>query len=127
MQRILIIGAATALLVSAAHAADKIRETLEKLAPETRAHQACAVKALEVMRRDPLVKRPDMVKSSIFSGAKLNGAVLEAPGAAVRTQGHWYAMSYTCSLSPDLMQALTFTYKLGTEVPKPDWERRGLW
>lgn len=111
----------------AAAADDSVRRALQQFAPETRAHHACALKGLDVMKRDALLKRADLIKSSIFQGARLTGTLLEAPGAAVRAAGRWYALQYTCTLRDDLMQGLTFTYRLGREVPKQNWERRGLW
>lgn len=127
MIRRLTIAIYLVSLGTAVAADDRIRHALEKLAPETRAHQACALAGLELLRRDPAVKQADLIKSSIFTGAKLSGTVLDASGAAVRASGHWYAMTYTCTLTADLMTALTFKYRIGREVPKQTWEDRGLW
>jgi hypothetical protein len=50
-----------------------------------------------------------------------------AKGAAVRTPQHWYALSFTCTVSSDQMKATAFTYELGKEIPKETWDEVGLW
>jgi hypothetical protein len=69
----------------------------------------------------------DRMKTSIFSRAVLNGTILVAKGGAVRANGRWYALSFTCNLTPDFMRAISFTFRLGSEVPKQSWDEYGLW
>jgi hypothetical protein len=115
------------MAASAAHGAGAIERTLKKLSPEERAHQACAVKGLEMIRRDKRVQGADTVTPDIFSRAQFDGKVVIAKGAAVRTPQHWYALSFTCTVSSDQMKATEFTYELGKEIPKETWDEVGLW
>jgi len=102
-------------------------QSLAKLAPEERAHEACALKGLETMRKDARLRKADRVKSSTLQRASLKGTMLVAKQGAVRAGKHWYALSFTCQLSPDFMKAQSFTFQLGAEIPKEQWEKLELW
>jgi hypothetical protein len=123
------IAATLALSVSAPAAgfAGGFENSLAKLTPEFRSHQACILKGLTVLRRDKALRRADRMKTSIFRPAVLDGTKLTASGGAVRAGGQWYALSFACDLSKDWMKATSFTYTLGAPIPKADWERLGLW
>lgn len=104
-----------------------IESSLAKLEPEERSHQACILKGLREVGREPKLRRADRMKTSIFTRAVLKGSMLAAPGGAVRVKGHWYRLAFACTLTDDYMKATTFTFELGTEIPKESWDRLGLW
>ena len=79
------------------------------------------------MKRDPLLRGADRMKTSIFKPAVLKGTKLTAPGGAVRSKGHWYALSFSCDLTSDWMKATSFSFALGAEIPERNWEDLGLW
>lgn len=125
-----IIAAALAAMVAMAAAnafAQSIDGWLRKLEPGERARQACIFAGLRAVARDPRLRQADRMKSSIFSQAELDGTHLVAKGGAVRTKGHWYALSFECNLTPDFMKASNFAFTLGSEIPQPKWEVLGLW
>jgi len=126
LRRIFLILAACAV-ASAAHGANAIERTLMKLSPEERAHQACAVKGLEVLKRLARFKAADRLMPDTFSRAELKGTVVTAKGGALRIPKHWFAISFTCTLSDDFMKATSFSYELGKEIPKDTWNDVGLW
>jgi hypothetical protein len=108
--------------------AGAIEKALAQLAPEERSHQVCALKGLETVRRDARLRGADRLKSSIFTPAVLDAAaVLTAKGGAVRSGNRWYALSFTCKLTADLMKATSFTFAVGEEVPMKAWDKYGLW
>ena len=102
-------------------------DALRKLEPEERSHQACIIKGLDAVRRDARLRHADRINTSIFSRAVLNGTTLTAKGGAVRASKRWYTLVFTCSLTPDYMRAISFTFQLGAEIPKQRWEEYGLW
>ena len=104
-----------------------IESSLAKLEPEERSHQACILKGLRDVAREPKLRRADRMKTSIFTPAVLKGNVLTAQGGAVRAKGQWYRLAFACTLTQDYMKATTFTFELGAEIPKGDWDRLGLW
>jgi hypothetical protein len=121
------LAVALVLGMQQAASASSMQRILAKLAPEERAHQACAIKGLPIVKKDPRLRRADRIKSSILSRAVLAGTHLDAKGGAIRAGGHWYAVSYTCELSADYMQAQTFSFQVGKEIPEARWDELGLW
>lgn len=115
-------------IFAATHAtAAGIESSLAKLEPEERSHQACILKGLRDVARNPKLRGADRMKTSIFIPAVLNAATLTAPGGAVRVKGHWFRLAFACTLTQDYMKATTFTFDLGAEIPKDAWDRLGLW
>lgn len=109
-------------------AAGSLDRSLLKLDPVERAHQACVIKGLDAVRRgDKKLAKADRIQPDTFKRANFDGSVVTAPGAAVRANKHWYAMSFECKVSDDQMKALAFTFKLGDEIPPEKWEDAGLW
>lgn len=94
-------------------AAGPFDDALRKLEPEERSHQACIIRGLDVVRRDPRLRGADRMKTSIFSRAVLNGTLLTAKGGAVRANSRWYALSFKCNLTSDYMKATSFSFELG--------------
>jgi hypothetical protein len=115
------------LCLSSGAVAKSLDKALEGLTPEFRSHQACILKGLETLRRDPKLRKADRMKTSIFSSAVLDGTKLTAKGGAVRADGHWYAVSFSCDLTDNWMKATSFHFALGKEIPERQWEDLGLW
>ncbi len=110
----------------AAHAGS-INDQLLKLDPEERAHQACIIKGVDTIRRDRKLPGTDRVKTSIGGRAAYTGKQVSSKWGAVRAKAHWYALKFTCDVTPDQMKALTFTYEIGAEIAEAKWEDLGLW
>jgi hypothetical protein len=107
--------------------AGSIEDTLAKLAPEERAHQACIIKGLDQAKHDARLRGADQMKASVLSSAVLSGTTLMAKGGAIRAAGHWYALTFTCRLTADLKKATAFSFAVGAEIPKQAWDKYGLW
>ncbi len=127
MLRKIRLAVLLAALAPASAPAKSLDKALEALTPEFRSHQVCILRGLTEVRRDPKLKKADRMKTSIFSPAVLDGTKLVAKGGAVRVDGHWYSMSFSCDLSDNWMKATTFTFMLGREIPERQWEDLGLW
>jgi hypothetical protein len=123
---LMLAVAAAGISPAAAHAGNFDRALL-KLAPQERAHQACVIKGLDVVRRDPRLRHADRMKTSILSPSTLEGTLLSAKGGAVRANHRWYAIKFTCRLSNDLLHATSFSFELGQEIAQNKWETYGLW
>ncbi len=127
MVKRIAIALCASVLLSVPVSAASLEDALAKLTPEFRSHQVCILRGLSVVRRQPQLRKADRMKTSIFSHAVLDGTKLTAPGGAVRSGGHWYALNFTCDLTDDWMKATSFSFKLGPEIPQTNWERLGLW
>lgn len=125
LRAVLIVAA---LLSPSACPADAVDRVLKALDPEERAHQACIIKGIEAVRHDKLLVAADRMKTSIFGRAEFrNGTEVHAAGGAVRANSHWYKLRFDCTVTADQMRATAFTYRLGSEIPKADWDQLGLW
>ena len=107
--------------------AGSLEDSLKKLGPEERAHQACVIKGVDTVRRDKRLPGVDRMKTGVAGAAAFDGAVVTAKGGAVRAKGRWYALTFVCKVTSDQMKATSFTYELGREIPEAKWEDYGLW
>ncbi|MBN9248444.1 DUF930 domain-containing protein [Hyphomicrobium sp.] len=113
-------------LVSPASAAS-MDQSLLKLDPEERAHQACILKGILDINRAKKLTHVDRLKTSILSRATFDGTTVFAKGGAVRANSHWYQVKFTCAVTKDQMKATSFDYEIGPEIPESKWEDLGLW
>ena len=118
----LTLAATPALAIS-----QRIENELDRLDPEEKLEQRCDVEALsriDAARKD---MTPDKVIAYTFAPTKVNGTTIDAPGAAVRSHGHWYKLSYHCATASDELAVKSFSFKLGEEIPRSAWERLYLY
>jgi len=119
--------AATTTFALPPAAAGSIKDQLAKLDPEERAHQACVIKGLEAIKHDKKLPGADRMKTSIFARATFANNAVAAKGGAVKAHDHWYKLKFDCTVTADQMKATTFTYEIGVEIPRGQWEDLGLW
>ncbi|MEP9366768.1 DUF930 domain-containing protein [Xanthobacter sp. VNH20] len=96
------------------------------LAPGTRMEQRCNARAMGEVGRGHKDLHPDELVAYAFADTVTSAGAVKAPGAAVRSGGKWYRLSYSCRTSPDGMTVLSFDYTLGAVVPKSDWSAHYL-
>ncbi|MFG1352195.1 DUF930 domain-containing protein [Xanthobacter autotrophicus] len=92
----------------------------------TRIEQRCNARAMGIVGREHAGMQPEETVAYAFADPKLGTASITAPGAAIRSHGHWYHLSYTCHTSADGMDVQSFSYTLGDEVPRDDWSAHSL-
>lgn len=117
---------AAALLPTLAVAAPPSDKSILSLAPNARVEQRCNARAMGVIGREHHDLRPDELVAYAFADTIIKGETIRAPGAAVRSRGKWYRLSYTCSTKDDGVDIVTFQYKLGAVVPREDWDAHYL-
>ncbi len=118
----LALTAAPALAIS-----QRIEDELDQLDPEEKLEQRCDVEALgriDDARKD---MSPDKVIAYTFAPTTVTGTTMEAPGAAVRSGGRWYKLSYRCVAARDEIAIKSFSFKLGDEIPRDSWDRLYLY
>jgi Domain of Unknown Function (DUF930) len=126
MRRKLVAVAALCCLPVAGQAGT-MEDALKKLDPVERAHQACAIKGVDTLRREKRLPGADRLKGGVAGPAAFDGSVVTAKSGAVRAKGRWYALKFTCAVTADRMKAVSFTYELGQEIPETKWDAYGLW
>ena len=127
MKKTLSLVAFALLSVSAAHALDaKVVKQLDALAPDERREQRCDMEALSRIRQEGGM-RADKVIAYSFGDTVENGNSIRAPGAVFRASGDWYRLKYKCETGEEGLKIMSFDYKIGTKVPKEQWDQHYLY
>ncbi|MDI4657751.1 DUF930 domain-containing protein [Xanthobacter autotrophicus] len=92
----------------------------------TRIEQRCNARAMGMVGREHSDMQPEETVAYAFADPQLGEASITAPGAAIRSHGHWYHLSYTCHTSADGMDVESFSYTLGGDVPRDEWSTHSL-
>ena len=121
------IAAATLTTAQAAGLSADLQRVLKLLEPVDRLEQVCDYTAMMQIRKAGRQFHPDRAVASAMQKPKIGPNSIDATGAAFRSKGHWYAMSYSCVATPDHMQVTTFRLKIGKEIPEAEWGSLGLW
>ncbi|MDB5505192.1 MAG: hypothetical protein JWR89_5094 [Tardiphaga sp.] len=123
---VFICGAIAALAAPLAHAATSRQQQMMKLSPETRIEQRCDARAMGAVQREHKGFKPDEFVAYAFADPVLRGTRISAPGGAIRSSGKWYHLSYVCETNAEGLEVSSFTYQLGAEVPRGEWDAHFL-
>lgn len=102
-------------------------DSLRRLDPATRLDEICDYEAMLRIDRDSNPFHPDRAKAEVLSTPQRTSDTITTNGGAFRSDGHWYALSYTCKTSPDHLKVTSFHYKVGKLIPASEWSKYGLW
>jgi hypothetical protein len=128
MLRYMLALTISGLIGASSFAADRrVEAMLRGLDPATRFEQACGIEAMSRIKKEAAPYRPDRAITDAVSEAKVKGDTMEGSGGAFRSGGKWYQFSFTCKASPDRMNVVFFSYKIGSAIPEGKWEEYGLW
>lgn len=104
----------------------QFQQALTRLDPQTRLEQICDREAMRRIKDEK--KLPvDRAQGAASAEPKTEGHKLTAKGAAYRSKGAWYGLTFVCEATPDHMKVLSFEYQTGDQIPKAKWEDYGLW
>lgn len=117
------IGAVLLVAAPAAAAENRFERALHMLAPDERLEQLCDY----TIRKETGNFRPDRAVASATAEPHIRERTIEAQGGAFRSRGKWYALSFTCTASPDHMAVVSFRYTIGPEIPATKWASDRLW
>jgi hypothetical protein len=123
----LAIGAAVLVATQAMAAENRLDRSLQMLAPSERLEQLCDFTAMTRIRKESSAFRPDRAVANATADPQNNDDTIVAKGAAFRSRGKWYSLSYVCTGAPDHMAVLTFHYTIGAEIPEAKWASDNLW
>ena len=104
----------------------KVERMLKQLDPDARFEQICDLEAARRISEDKSY-RPERAVVSALGEPKVANATMTGSGGAFKSKGQWYQFSFTCKTSPDHMQVLSFSYRVGEPIPPERWEKSGLW
>jgi len=115
------------LLPASASANDsKVERMLKQLDPDARFEQICDLEAARRISEDKSY-RPERAVVSALGEPKVANATMTGSGGAFKSKAQWYQFSFTCRTSPDHLQVLSFSYRVGEPIPPERWEKSGLW
>ncbi|MEP7031322.1 MAG: DUF930 domain-containing protein [Pseudolabrys sp.] len=123
----LAFGLAVVVAAQAAAADARFEKSLQMLAPEERLEQLCDYTAMAEIRKHPGKYRPDRAIANAMAEPTVGKDKLETKGGAFRSRGKWYAMSFSCAVSPDHLQVTSFHFTIGDEIPETKWAAYHLW
>jgi hypothetical protein len=123
----LTLGLGLLTFAVSATAETRFERSLSRLAPGERLVQLCDYTAMQRIRRDHRGYRPDRAVADANGDPTVNKNTVIAKGGAFRSRRKWYALIFHCTASPDNMRVLSFTYKIGGEIPEAKWAAYGLW
>lgn len=127
MRRIVLTIGVMLLTTATTYADSRILRSLKMLAPTERLVQICDYTAMLHVRKENRKFRPDRAVADATAPTKIAGNTIKAEGGAFRSRRKWYGIAYTCSTTPDNMKVLSFSYKIGAEIPESKWAAYGLW
>ncbi|GAB1580535.1 DUF930 domain-containing protein [Phyllobacterium phragmitis] len=116
---------ATTILPAMAMSGSVVKQ-LMKLDPATRLEQRCDVEAMERIRSDPSRFSPDKVLAYAFAEPVIGTDSIRTSGAAFRSGGKWFHLSFNCKTSPDHLKVLSFQYAIGSAIPESEWQQHYL-
>jgi Domain of Unknown Function (DUF930) len=123
----LAIGVAAIVVAQAAGADERFAKSLQMLAPAERLEQLCGYTAMTRIRQDDKSFRPDRTVANAMTEPRVQNDTIEVKGGAFRSRGKWFALSYSCTATPDRMAVVSFGYSIGPEIPETKWAGFGLW
>ncbi|MGB9367073.1 MAG: DUF930 domain-containing protein [Xanthobacteraceae bacterium] len=127
MLRAVFALALVAPVATVASAIDaKVERTLRQLDPDARFEQICDLEAMQRIGKDKAYK-PERSIVGALADPKVSDTTMTGTGGAFKSKGQWYQFSFTCKTSPDHMQVLSFSYRIGDPIPQEQWEKNGLW
>lgn len=118
---------AAGLQGAAAASGGRLDAMLRRLEPDTRFEQVCDIALMARIRSDPSPYQPDRIVAAALAPQHHDGLTLKAEGAALRSGGHWYRLTFECRTTPDHMRVLALTYRIGEAIPEDRWDDYGLW
>jgi Domain of Unknown Function (DUF930) len=104
----------------------KARKALGQLAPSERVVQLCNIEAMEQVHLWKAALKPDFLVAYAMADTEFSGQKLKAGGGAFRSKSRWYNIGFTCEVTPDLKQVVSFVFAVGSEIPKSDWADHNL-
>ncbi len=125
-----IVAMAVALFVTmtsyAAAYSERFEQSLKRLGLPDRLEQLCDYAAMKNIRESTDF-RPDRAVAGALAEPRVDKHTIVANGAAFRSRKKWYALSFTCTASPDHLAILGFKFAVGGEIPEDKWVAYGLW
>lgn len=104
----------------------KARKALQELASSERIVQLCNIEAMEQVHIWKPEFQPDFLVAYAMADIKLSGQKLKADGGAFRSKRQWYTVGFSCEVTADQKEVVSFAFRVGDAIPKSQWEDHNL-
>lgn len=94
----------------------RARDAIRALPPDKRLAQTCNIEAIGQLGNAGKGYMPDALVADALAKPVIAGSSFTVVGGAFRSGGKWRAISYACTLSPDLSAVKSFSYRVGGDV-----------
>jgi Domain of Unknown Function (DUF930) len=126
MNRLIVAVIAIFAGLPASYARTSNTQQMLTLSPETRLEQRCNARAMGIVGREHRDFHPDEFVAYAFADPLVHGNSIKAPGGAVRSRGKWFHVSYECQTTADGLDVESFSYSLGSVIPRDVWAEHFL-
>lgn len=106
---------------NSAEATEAIKQQFMRLDPATRVEQTCGWEVQQRINHAEGDRHVDRIISYSFADASIGGHEIHAPGAAIRSHGKWYHLSFSCQTDQTLVNVKTLKYTVGEEILRAKW------
>ena len=100
----------------------EVRTTLPTLERSERIIQLCNIEGLEQLRLARPGTLPDSLVAAAFAQTIVTDHTLVAPAGAYRSARKWFAVHYSCAVTPDFESVTAFRFEIGAAIPESEWE-----
>lgn len=124
---LLIVGALA--LVSSAGSGQgatyekRLRQQFERVELQTRLEEVCDTEVMLQINREHSEFLVDKVIAYTFRSTVQKNDRLIADGAAFRSRGKWFRLSYRCQTGPRHLDITELHYQVGDEIERKLWRR----
>ncbi|KSV75968.1 hypothetical protein N185_16100 [Sinorhizobium sp. GW3] len=105
---------------------ETIKRQFMRLDPATRVEQACGWAVQQRINEKERDEHVDRIVSYSFADFSIHGQQIRAPGAAIRSHGKWYHLSFNCRTDETLVNVDELEFSVGDEVPRSLWSEHYL-
>lgn len=88
--------------------------------------QICNIEAMEQVHIWKPEFQPDFLVVYTMADIKLSGQKLAADGGAFRSKRRWYNIGFTCEVTADLKEVVSFAFLVGNAIPESQWGDHNL-
>jgi hypothetical protein len=102
---------------------DKLGQTtMDGVPRDIRGGELCATELQEQLEHAPGGYHPDLVLKYRMPP----GTILQPSKSQFRAQGQWYNLQFRCELDAGITKVVSFTYDVGSPIPRSEWKSRGF-
>lgn len=112
--------------VLAEPASKAVRDTLPLLGSDDRVVQLCNIEALAQIHTADTRLVPDILVAYAMADMEVANHMVDADGAAFRSQKQWYGFKFHCEVAADFKSVTDFSFAIGEPIPRDEWESHDL-